>query len=130
LQVKNAFCISENWGWRLAEGAIDVLFAFILLTNPDVTASVFPFIVGFWTIVYGIMVFVDSLKARKEGATDWWMSLSGGILAVIIGYFITSNPLAGAIAVTFWIGLGFLILGIINVFLSFRMKKLTNEISE
>ncbi len=37
----------EQWGWQLAEGIIDVLFALILLSNPAVTASVFPFVVGF-----------------------------------------------------------------------------------
>jgi uncharacterized membrane protein HdeD (DUF308 family) len=53
----------------------------------------------------------------------WWLGLISGILTVIVGYFITSNILFGAIAITIWIGIGFLIAGIVNVMLSFRMKR-------
>ena len=116
--------VSDNWGWRLAEGLMDILFAFVLLSNPGVTAAVFPFIIGFWIIIYGIIFIADSFNDKKEGATDWWMGLIGGILGVMLGYFVTSNPLAGAFTVTIWIGLGFLILGIVNIFASLRLKKL------
>ena len=50
----------DNWGWKLAEGGIDVIFAFILLSNPAITASVFPFIVGFWMMIYGVILFSGS----------------------------------------------------------------------
>ena len=86
--------IDDNLRWRLAEGCIDVLFAFILLTNPAVTAAVFPFIVGFWMIVYGIILFVDSFKVKKEGAPDCWAGLVSGILAILLGYLITTDLLA------------------------------------
>lgn len=115
---------SDNWGWRLAEGLMDILFGFVLLSNPAVTAAVFPFIVGFWIIVYSIMLIADSFNDKKEGASDWWMGLIGGILGVMLGFFVTNNPLAGAFTVTFWIGSGFLILGIVNIFASLRLKKL------
>lgn len=115
---------SQNWGWRLAEGIIDILFAFILLSNPGITAAVFPFIVGFWIIVYGVIFVADSFNDKKEGASNWWMGLIGGIIGILVGYFITANPLEGAFTVTIWIGLGFLLLGIVNVMLSFRMRKI------
>jgi uncharacterized membrane protein HdeD (DUF308 family) len=120
---------SDTWGWRLAEGILDIVFALVLLSNPAVTAAVFPFVVGFWIIVYGVIFIVDSFSDKKEGAGDWWMGLVGGIAGVIIGYFVTSNPIAGAITVTFWIGLGFLLLGIVNIAASFRMKKINSVVN-
>ena len=114
---------TDNWGWRLAEGIIDVLFAFILLNNPGVTAAVFPFIVGFCIIVYGVIFIADSFNDKKAGVGNWWMGLVGGIIGIIVGYFITNNPMEGAFTVTIWIGLGFLLLGIVNVILSFSMRK-------
>jgi len=113
----------EGWGWRLAEGILDIVFAFILLSNPAVTAAVFPFVVGIWVMVYGILHFADSFRAKKAGASDWWLGLLGGILTIILGYLITSNLMVGAFALTFWIGLGLLIFGIINISLSLRMRK-------
>ena len=76
---------------RLVEGAVDILFAFVLLTNPEVTAAVFPFVVGFWIIFYGIVSMVDSFGTKKAKASDWWMGFIGGIATVIIGYVITNN---------------------------------------
>ena len=114
----------ENWGWRLAEGIIDVFFGFILLSNPGISASVLPFVVGFWVIFSGILTFVNAFNVKKEGDSNWWINLISGILTIIIGYIITNNFLAGAVAITFWIGLGCMVAGIFNISLSFRMRKL------
>ena len=119
----------EQWGWQLAEGIIDVLFALILLSNPAVTASVFPFVVGFWIMMYGVILFINSFNLKKDGEKSWWMNLITGILTVIIGYFITSNIVVGAFTITFWIGLGILLLGLFNISIAFRMKKLNAEMN-
>ena len=41
-----------NWGWGLAGGLFDIIFALILLSNPALTATTLPFVVGFWIIIY------------------------------------------------------------------------------
>lgn len=119
----------DNWGWRLAEGIFDVIFAIVLLSNPGITAAIFPFIIGFWMIVYGVMIFVGAFSAKKEGDSNWWMSLIGGILTVMFGWIIMTNILAGAIAITMWIGIALLIFGIINISVSLRLKKLNAAIN-
>ena len=119
----------DQWGWKLTEGIVDVFFAFILLSNPAVTAAVFPFVVGFWMIFYGIMLFVGSFSVKKEGDNSWGISLIGGILTVFFGYIIMSDILTGAIAITFWIGAGFMLFGLINISAAFRMKKLNTAVS-
>jgi uncharacterized membrane protein HdeD (DUF308 family) len=121
--------VDDNWGWRLAEGVIDILFAVILLSNPAITAAVFPFVVGFWMIVYGVMLFAGSFRAKKEGDSGWWMSLLGGLLTVLFGYFMTVNLVLGAMTITMWLGLGLLVLGLINLSASFRMRKIKSAIS-
>lgn len=119
----------DNWGWRLAEGIIDVIFAAVLLANPEVTAAVFPFVVGFWLMVYGVMLFSGSFALKKDGDSNWWLSLLIGILTVLFGYFITANMLAGAIAITTWMGLGFLLVGILNVSASLKLRKLNKVVN-
>ena len=114
----------DQWGWKLAEGIMDVVFAFILLSNPAITATVFPFVVGFWMIFYGIMMFVGSFGNKKDGDKSWWMNLLGGILNVIVGYIIMNDIIAGVFAITFWIGTGVLIFGIVNISAALRMKSL------
>jgi uncharacterized membrane protein HdeD (DUF308 family) len=120
---------NDQWGWKLTEGIVDILFAFILLSNPAVTASVFPFVVGFWMIFYGVMLFAGSFTSKKEGDGNWWISLIGGLLTVIFGYMIMSDLFTGMIAITFWIGSGFMLFGLINISIAFRMKKLNSSMS-
>jgi len=115
--------LMENWGWKLGEGVFDTLFGFILLTHPGVTAVVLPFIVGFWVLFYGIMLFIDSFGIKKAGLKGWWVQLITGILTVIIGYTITFNPVAGMLTITMFMGIAILLFGIYNVVLAFGLKK-------
>ena len=117
----------DQWGRKLTEGILDVLFALILLSNPAITTAVFPFVVGFWMIFYGIMLFTGSFTAKKGGDSSWWVNLVGGILTVIFGYIIMTNLLTGVIAITFIIGFGFMLFGLINIFVAFRMKNLNTD---
>lgn len=114
----------DHFGWHLAIGMIDVLFGVFLLSNPAVTASVFPFIVGFWTVVYGIMLFANSFQVKKTGDKSWWFETLGGVLTVIIGYLIMSNLIIGALSITFWIGVGFFLFGVLSISIALRLRKL------
>ncbi len=82
-----------NWGWILAGGLFDIVFGFVLLSNPALTAASLPFVVGFWIIVSGIMSFADAFQSKKEEAPLWWLGLLSGVLSVVIGYMIMSNLL-------------------------------------
>ena len=113
-----------NWGWKLAGGLIDIVFGFVLLSNPALTAATLPFVVGFWIIVSGIIWFVEAFQGKKEEIPNWWLSLVAGTLSVIIGYAIMNNMLVGAIAITIWIGVGFTIAGIMNILVGFKLKSI------
>ena len=114
--------LDANWGWALAVGLIDILFGLVLLTNPILTATTLPFVVGFWIIVSGIMSFVNAFQYRKDGVSMWWLGLLGGILSILIGYSITNNLALGTLAITTWIAMGFGIAGVVNVLIGFKLK--------
>jgi uncharacterized membrane protein HdeD (DUF308 family) len=113
-----------NWGWILAGGLFDIVFGFVLLSNPALTASTLPFVVGFWIIISGIMSFADAFQSKKEEVPLWWLGLLSGVLSVVIGYMIMSNLLFGALAITTWMGFGFAIVGIVNIVIGFKLKTL------
>ena len=112
----------DQWGWRLTEGIIDVLLASILLSNPEITATTIPFIIGFWMIFYGVMLFAGSFGLKKVGYNGWWVTLLGGILTVFVGYVIMNNLFAGIFAITFWMGCGILLFGLANISMAFQIK--------
>ena len=42
---------SDNqWGWKLTEGILDAIFGILLLSNPGITAAVFPFVLTWWIL--------------------------------------------------------------------------------
>ncbi|GGZ84188.1 HdeD family acid-resistance protein [Algibacter mikhailovii] len=130
-QVFMSFAVKdtqENWGWTLAVGLIDIFIAFILLSNPAVTAATLPFIVGFWLIVAGVMNFVSAFQDKKEGVPYWWLGLIGGLFTIFIGFVLTNNLLAGTLAITYWIGFGVMLAGIVNIGLAIGLKSLKKEI--
>ena len=114
----------ENWGWRLAEGILDALIGFMFLANPGITAAVIPFLIGFWAVFYGILLFVDSFGSKKAGNKNWWLELIAGILTAIFGYIIAFNPVISLLTITTLIGISLLIVGVFNIVLSFDIKKI------
>ncbi len=114
-----------SWGWGLVRGIIDFLFGIMLLSSPIISASSLPFVVGFWILFYGVVAFINSFQSRKEGSSYWWVQLLFGILAVIAGYNIANNIVLGALAITSWMGIGFLFAGIANIGIAISLRQLT-----
>ena len=109
-----------NWGLYLAEGVVDVLFAFVLMTNPGITAAVLPFVIGFWMMFLGIISFVDAIQS---GGSNKMMRMLGGLVTIVIGYLVSGNLVIGALTITFWIGLGLLMAGLVNVIVAMKLRK-------
>lgn len=117
----------ENWSWRLAEGILDVYIGFMLLANPGITAAIIPFIIGFWVIFYGIILFVDSFGSRKAGSGNWWLELIAGIITMVFGHIIAFNPVISIFTITVMIGIPLLIVGVYNIVFAFELKKIRKK---
>lgn len=63
ISLIEAFTGGFKWG-ALILGIISIIFGFILLGSPWITALVLPWVVGIWAIVGGIMAIVVSFKLR------------------------------------------------------------------
>jgi len=119
--------VLENWGWRLAEGILDVFIGMMLLANPGVTAVIIPFLIGFWVAFYGILLFADAFGSKKAGFGNWWLELIAGIVTVIMGYVIAFHPVISILAITTFIGISLLIVGLFNVVLSLDIRKVNKN---
>lgn len=108
----------DNWGWIVFEGALDLIVGFILVAHPALTASILPFIIGFWATFYGVFLFVDGFS----GDGDAFLKIIGGILIFILGLAIMFNPILFGMTLVIWIGIVLLIVGIYNVIIAFSVK--------
>jgi len=118
IQGFNAKGILENWGWRVFEGILDIFIGFMLLANPAVTASVLPFVIGFWGSFYGVMLVVDAFSLKKGRG----IKIISGILIFLISTSIMFNPLLMGFTLAIWFGIILLVSGIYNIIGSFNSK--------
>src|SRR5206468_2291778 len=75
-----------------------------------------------WAIATGVFQIIGAIQLRKEIDNEWLLIL-GGIISVLFGIGVMLAPGAGALALVWVIGAYALIIGVLLVALSFRLKK-------
>ena len=112
-------------GWRWLHGILGVLFVLggiAALTTPFQTFMVLAALIGFFLVLKGTVDFVFGLALRHE-VELWWMMLIGGILEIILGIWAMGYPGRSAALLLFWIGIGAMIRGTVEIISSFQLKK-------
>ena len=111
--------VSDNWGWIVFEGVMDLFLGYILMIHPDLTVSLLPIMIGFWAAFYGLFLVVDAFS----GTGGMGIKLISGILIFILANTIIFNPVSFGVTMAIWIGIMLMIVGIYNIMVSFSLKK-------
>lgn len=115
---------SDNWGWSLAGGIIDFLLGILLVSHPDITIIILPFYIGFGILFRSIMAIGWSLELKRQQISDWGNLLAVGILGAILAFILLWNPVLAGFTIIFYTALAFIVIGIFQIYLSFKLKKL------
>ncbi|WP_447596023.1 HdeD family acid-resistance protein [Stenotrophomonas rhizophila] len=110
-------------GWLAVYALASLVFGVLAVINPLATASVLVLLLAVWLIVAGIHRIVFAVRVRRHIQGEWLLILSG-VLAIVLGALLVSNPLAGVAVTTLWIGIGSLIYGVLQVVVAFRLRRL------
>ena len=99
----------------------DVIFGILLfigglivLGDVVVASVVSVLFIGWLTLISGIVGIIGSLFKIGKGGGFWSTLLSGAVLAAL-GILILRNPHVTLIAITFMLGFGFLVSGLVRV---------------
>jgi uncharacterized membrane protein HdeD (DUF308 family) len=122
--------ILSGWGWTLASGIIDVVIGIYLLAYPQVTMVVLPYILGFWLMFAAFSQMGASFDLKSVGIQDWGWLLFGGILTMISAFLVLYYPAAGVVSIITWSGVAFLIAGVFNLVLAFKLKSVKKSATE
>ena len=114
----------DNFGLFLAGGILDVIMGFILLKYPGLTMMLFSLFVGFWLMFRGIGTISISFKMKKEGDSNWGWILFFGILITLFAFMAIIDPMIGASYLVYTLALALLFLGIANIALALRLRKI------
>lgn len=119
----------SSWGWYLALGILTFIIGLQLIFNPSESVWVFTFYIGFWLLFRSMMYISSSIDMKRAEASNWGWVLFFGIVGVIFSCLLLWNPLITSIAVSIYIGCALISLGVVQIVMSFSMKKVKNVLS-
>jgi len=114
---------NKKWAWWLAEGAFDLIFGLVIITRPEVTVALFVLIIGFWTLLMGLVEIVNAVNLQKM-AGNWWLLGAKGIVSILFGVLVLTNPFATAQLLIIFVGLFAVVYGLFTIMTSFELRKL------
>ena len=112
---------APRW-WLALIGLLGIAVGILTLAWPQITGLILLFFIAAWAIASGILQIVGAIRLRKEIEGEWLL-IASGFLSVIFGVIVAAFPGAGALGLTFAIGLFAFVYGILLVGFSLRLKK-------
>ncbi len=110
--------LQDNWGWLLALGIILMIFGLIALGSVFITTMASILLFGWLLLFGGIVQFIQSFRVKG----GFLLHLLSGILAIIVGLLLITNPTAGAVTITFILAVYFLVSGLFRLITSISVR--------
>jgi uncharacterized membrane protein HdeD (DUF308 family) len=118
----------DDWWVLFLGGLIGVVVGILTFVVPGITALGLLFYIAIWAIVTGVLQILAAVRLRKEIQGEWLLILAG-LASVVFGVVLMSRPEAGALAVLWLVGMYAIILGVILVFLAFRVRNFSRKVA-
>lgn len=107
--------------WLGVVGVISIVAGILTFSWPALTALVLLYLIAARAIITGVIDFGSAIALRREIQDEWLLAL-GGVAAVVFGIIMFATPLAGALALVWLIALYAVVIGVLLVAFSFRMR--------
>jgi uncharacterized membrane protein HdeD (DUF308 family) len=102
-------------------GILGLIAGLIILWNPELGGLTLTYVIAIWAIIGGILTIISALRLREEIDNEWWLVISG-VLGIIFGILVFQNVLAGFLAIATVFGVFAILMGILSIVLSFRVR--------
>lgn len=116
---------AARW-WLAAVGVLGIAVGLLAAIWPGMTAFVLITLIGAWALIRGVIEIFGAIELRKEIENEWMLILSG-LLSVIFGLVVLFRPGAGAVALVWLIALYAIVIGIVTIVLSLRLRTFASE---
>ncbi|MCH4267738.1 MAG: HdeD family acid-resistance protein [Brevundimonas sp.] len=113
---------APRW-WLALGGVISILAAGVAFAWPGLTALVLVYLIGFWSILRGVLEIVGAIRLRNEIANEWSLG-AAGVLSVIFGLILVFMPGAGALGLLWLIAAWAVLFGLLLIWVAFKVRTL------
>jgi uncharacterized membrane protein HdeD (DUF308 family) len=114
----------ERW-WLLAiEGLLDLAVGVIAFLWPGIALLTFIYIAAFWAIVSGVALLAAAFRLRAMGEG---FLVFAGLLSLLWGIVVIFWPIAGALALAWWIGAYAILFGVFMLTVALRLRRRWHE---
>ena len=118
-----------HWGWPLVGGIIVLLIGILLVSQPQVSMVILPIYIGFGILFRSIIAIGWSIELKNQQISGWGKLLFIGILGSIFSFIMLWNPLFAGMTLVIYTGIAFLIIGIFQLYLAIRLRKINKSVS-
>jgi uncharacterized membrane protein HdeD (DUF308 family) len=113
---------NDRWGVMLVEGLLGLAVGVLAIVRPGVLALGFIWVIAAWAVVTGALAIVSAIRLRKVIRGEWAMMLAGA-LSVAFGLGVLVRPLAGGVAIVWWLGAYAMAFGVLSIVLGLRLRR-------
>ncbi len=112
--------VRENRGWFLALGCVLIVCGVAAIALPLMSTLATSLVIGVVLAVAGVMQIIHAFQSKAWSGFMW--NLLVGVVELVGGVLIWTNPFVGAIAITVLIAAVFFVQGVAQVALSLSVR--------
>ena len=121
LQIRDAGeMLRGKWPWFLALGVVLMICGAFAIALPVLSTLAASVVLGVVLAIGGVVKIIEALQVKEWTGCAWQLLL--GAIEIVGGILIYLNPLKGALAITLLIAIVFLLQGVLQLVLAFRVR--------
>jgi uncharacterized membrane protein HdeD (DUF308 family) len=112
---------NRYWPMLVLQALVSLLAAVGALLAPGTNPVALLFVIAGWVLITGVMDLFVAIQLRKDYKGEWILTVKG-LVSLFTAFLLLLKPTKGAIALLWVVGGYALLMGILLVFLGFRLR--------
>jgi uncharacterized membrane protein HdeD (DUF308 family) len=108
--------------WRGIAGVLFILAGLVLIRHLHLTVALIGLFIGFTWVIQGVTSLMEGLAPGQAGRERGW-TVFFGIISLIAGIVVISAPIASVAALTIFMGVWFIVMGLMEMFGSLLFRR-------